>query len=157
MVTESCHSKKLLYLKIKSKKYVFLFFSFSIFFWILYPNKFFWIIFFLLFSMWPRTAISRELPNLRWRATSLLIWVTRFRLRVKCYTCTWWEQILYANCWKHIYKKHLDYGQVGSPELLETPEIMEKTENFIKVTKYLTKLKETLINYVWEEYHFEKH
>ena len=97
-----------------------------------------------------------ELPNLRWRATNLLIWVKRFRLRVKCYTCTWWEQILYANCWKHIYKKHLDYGQVNSPESPETPEIMEKTENFIKVTKYLTKLKETL-NYVWEKYHFEKH
>ena len=43
------------------------------------------------------------------------------------------------------------------PESPETPEIMEKMENFIKVTKYLTKQKETLINYVWEKYQFEKH
>ena len=38
--------------------------------------------------------------------------------------------------------------QVDSPESPETLEIMEMTENFTKVTKYLTKLKETLINYV---------
>ena len=43
-------------------------------------------------------------------------------------------------------------GQVDSPESLETPEITGKTENFIKVTKYLTKLQETLKNYVWEKY-----
>ena len=43
------------------------------------------------------------------------------------------------------------FVQVDSPELLDTPEITEMMENFIKVTKYLTKLKETLINYVWEK------
>ena len=35
--------------------------------------------------------------------------------------------------------------QVDSPESPETPEITEKTKNFIKVTNYLTKLKETSI------------
>ena len=35
-------------------------------------------------------------------------------------------------------------GQVDSPESPETPEITEKTENFIKVTKYLTKLNENI-------------
>ena len=44
-------------------------------------------------------------------------------------------------------------GQVDSPGLLETPEITEMTENFTKVTKYLTKFKEALINYVWEKSH----
>ena len=39
-------------------------------------------------------------------------------------------------------------GQVDSPESPETPEIMGMTENFTKVTKYLTKLKDKLINYV---------
>ena len=39
-------------------------------------------------------------------------------------------------------------GQVNSPELPETPEITDIIENFIKVTKHLTKLKETLTNYV---------
>ena len=29
--------------------------------------------------------------------------------------------------------------------------ITELTENFTKVTKYLTKFKDTLINYVWEK------
>ena len=47
-------------------------------------------------------------------------------------------------------------GQVDSPELLETPEITEMTENFTKVTKYLTKFKETLINYVWKKSHVKK-
>ena len=151
MLTKDWKKKKILYLKIKSKIYVFLFFLSLSFLKFYIKIHFFELYFFLLFSMWPRTAISRELPNLWWRATSLLIWVKRFRFRVKCYTCAWWEQILYANCWKYIYKKHLDYGQVNSPESLE------KTENFIKVTKYLTKQKETLINYVWENYHFKKH
>ena len=32
----------------------------------------------------------------------------------------------------------------------------EMTINFTKVTKYLTKLKEILINYVWEKSHFKK-
>ena len=36
---------------------------------------------------------------------------------------------------------------VDSPELPETPEIKEMTKNFTKVTKYLNKSKETLINY----------
>ena len=40
-------------------------------------------------------------------------------------------------------------GQVDSPELPETPEITETTENFTKVTKYLIKFQETLINYGW--------
>ena len=40
-------------------------------------------------------------------------------------------------------------GQVDSPELPETPEITEITESFTKVTKYLTKFQEKLINYVW--------
>ena len=31
------------------------------------------------------------------------------------------------------------YGQADSPELLETPDTMEMTENFTKVTEYLTK------------------
>ena len=47
-------------------------------------------------------------------------------------------------------------GQVDSLELSETPEITEMTENFTKVTKYLTKFKETLINYVWEKSHVKK-
>ena len=47
-------------------------------------------------------------------------------------------------------------GQVDTPELPEMPEITEMTENFTKVIKYLTKLKETLINYVWEKSHIKK-
>ena len=34
--------------------------------------------------------------------------------------------------------------------------ITELTENFTKVTKYLTKFKDTLINYVWEKPHVKK-
>ena len=41
-------------------------------------------------------------------------------------------------------------GQIDSPESRETPKSTEMTENFTKVTKKLTKLKETLINYVWK-------
>ena len=52
-------------------------------------------------------------------------------------------------------KKPAD-GQVDSPESPETPELTEMTENFTKVTKYLTKLKETLINYDWEKSHLIK-
>ena len=48
-------------------------------------------------------------------------------------------------------------AQVDSPESPETLEITEKKENFIKVTKYLNKLKETLISYVGEKSHFKKH
>ena len=47
-------------------------------------------------------------------------------------------------------------GQVDSPESPETPEITEIIENFIKVAKHLTKLKETLTNFVWEKSHFKK-
>ena len=47
-------------------------------------------------------------------------------------------------------------GQVNSPESPETPEITEIIENFIKVTKDFTKLKDTLTNYVWEKSHFKK-
>ena len=47
-------------------------------------------------------------------------------------------------------------GQVDSPEPPETPEITEIIENIIKVTKQLTKLKETLTNYVWEKSNFKK-
>ena len=43
--------------------------------------------------------------------------------------------------------------QVDSPESPETLEITGMTENFTKVTKYLTKLKDTLINYVLEKSH----
>ena len=43
-------------------------------------------------------------------------------------------------------------GQVDSPELPETPEITEIIENFIKVTK----LKETLTNYIWEKSNFKR-
>ena len=48
------------------------------------------------------------------------------------------------------------FGQVDSPESPEKPEITEIIENFIKVTKHLTKLKETLTNYVWEKSNFKK-
>ena len=47
-------------------------------------------------------------------------------------------------------------GQVDSSESSETPELTEKTENFIKGTKYLTKPKETLTNCVLEKSHFKK-
>ena len=47
-------------------------------------------------------------------------------------------------------------GQFDSPESPETPEITEIIQNFIKVTKHLTKLKKTLTNYVWEKSNFEK-
>ena len=50
----------------------------------------------------------------------------------------------------------LNWGKVDSPELPEKPEITEITENFTKVTKYLTKFKETLINYVWKISHVKK-
>ena len=38
--------------------------------------------------------------------------------------------------------------KTGLVDSLETPEVTEITENFTKVTKYLIKLKDTLINYV---------
>ena len=41
------------------------------------------------------------------------------------------------------------FGQVDSPESLETPEITEIIENLIKVAKDFTKLKDTLTNYAW--------
>ena len=52
--------------------------------------------------------------------------------------------------------KDIAIGQVDSPESLETPETTEKTKNFIKVTKYLTKLKEAPINHIWEKSAFKK-
>ena len=54
------------------------------------------------------------------------------------------------------FTEHLSLGQVDSPESPETPEITEIIENFIKVTKDFTKLKDTLTNYVWEKSHFKK-
>ena len=42
------------------------------------------------------------------------------------------------------------FGKVDSPEL------PEMTENFTQIAKYLTKLRETLINYVWEKYQVKK-
>ena len=56
----------------------------------------------------------------------------------------------------YIHEELVIHGQVDSPELLEMLEIIEITGNFTDVTKYLTKLKETLINYVWEKFHFKK-
>ena len=67
-----------------------------------------------------------------------------------------------ANFYPHIYHVMIivaggfSRGQVDSPELPETPEITEMTANFTKVTKYLTKFTETLINYVWEKSHVKK-
>ena len=45
------------------------------------------------------------------------------------------------------------FDSLESPEMLEITEIIE---NFIKVTKDFTKLKDTLTNYVWEKSHFKK-
>ena len=42
------------------------------------------------------------------------------------------------------------YGLVDSPESPETP------RNLTKIDKYLTKLKGTLINHVWEKSHVKK-
>ena len=53
-------------------------------------------------------------------------------------------------------KRYCLFGHVDSPELSETLEITEMIENFTKVTKYLAKFKETLINYVWEKSHVKK-
>ena len=54
---------------------------------------------------------------------------------------------------RRCYFRGLVAGQVDSPELLKMPETTEMTENFTKVTKYLTIFKETLINYVWKKSH----
>ena len=62
----------------------------------------------------------------------------------------------YPVCYKVNDVKTFKNGQVDFPELPETPEVTEMTENFMKVTKYLTKFKETLINYVWEKSHVKK-
>ena len=45
-------------------------------------------------------------------------------------------------------KQHLLLARSIPWNRTKTPEITKKAENFIKVTKYLTKIKETLINYV---------
>ena len=50
------------------------------------------------------------------------------------------------------FQRWENYGQVDSPELPETPEIIKKTENFTKMTEYLIKQKETLIVSVSEKY-----
>ena len=50
----------------------------------------------------------------------------------------------------------LNIGQVDSLKSLETPKITKMTDNFIKVTKHLTKLQENLTIYVSEKYHFIK-
>ena len=47
-------------------------------------------------------------------------------------------------------------GQVNSLELPQRLEITEMMEHFTKVTKHLTKFKETLINYVWEKSYVKK-
>ena len=57
---------------------------------------------------------------------------------------------------ENIYYWCACFGQVDSPELPKTPETTEKMENFIKVSNYLTKLKEALINYIWEKSQFKK-
>ena len=38
----------------------------------------------------------------------------------------------------------------GFPGIAETSEVKEKPENFTKVTKYLTKLREKLVSFTWE-------
>ena len=49
-------------------------------------------------------------------------------------------------------------GQVDSRESPEMPEIMQKTENFIKVTKYLAKLKENINKLCYiKKSHLKKH
>ena len=50
----------------------------------------------------------------------------------------------------HAFFEYCTGGQVDSPESLEI------TQNFTKIAKYLTKLKETLINYVSEKCHVIK-
>ena len=59
------------------------------------------------------------------------------------------------NCTSDIFKFY-NLGQVDSPESPETPKITKIIENFTKVTKHLTKLKEAWANYVWEKSHFKK-
>ena len=55
-----------------------------------------------------------------------------------------------------LFKKYIRSGQFDSSESPERPEITEIIENFTKVTKDLTKLKDTLENYVWGKSHFKK-
>ena len=69
---------------------------------------------------------------------------------------TYFEEHLNDRFCVLITSSYIDFGQVDSPELPETPEITEMTEDFTKVTKYLTKFKETLTNYVWEKSHVKK-
>ena len=47
-------------------------------------------------------------------------------------------------------------GQADSPESLKISEVTEMAENLIKVTKYLTKLTETLMSFVWKKSHVKK-
>ena len=67
---------------------------------------------------------------------------------------------LYMNVPKFVWRAFVLHspiliGQVDSLELPKTPEITEIIENFIKVTKHLTKLKDTSTNYVWQKSHFK--
>ena len=55
-----------------------------------------------------------------------------------------------------VWPSRINNGHVDSPESPETPEITEIKEIFTKIPKYLTKRKETLINYVWEKSHVKK-
>ena len=57
---------------------------------------------------------------------------------------------------KKVTKVKQSSDQVDSSELLEMLETTKMTENFTKVTKYLTTFKETLINYVLEKAHVKK-
>ena len=49
--------------------------------------------------------------------------------------------------------RNMNWGQVDSPESLETPQITEIIEN---LTKRLTKLKDTFTIYVWKKSNFKK-
>ena len=59
---------------------------------------------------------------------------------------------MYFDCVQkhHAFFEYYTGGQVNSAQ---SPEI---TQNFTKITKYLTKLKETLTNYVSEKSHVIK-
>ena len=75
--------------------------------------------------------------------------------RFHCVNIAFWLRKLFVHEALDI-NKTWPIGQVDCLELPEMPEITETIENFIKVTKHLTNLKETLTNYVWEKSHFKK-